>query len=345
MFYIRMDVNDNIGMGHAMRCLSIADAIRSLGESITFITADANGQKLLEERGYPMVCLNSRWDVPEQELESLLKLIREHKAEHIIIDKYEVSQRYLARLKEVTQVIYIDDLNQFVYPCDCLIAYANYYDKFQYPKYYKSAKLLLGTKYVPLRQEYGMQKEKEINSVGKKVLFLSGGTDNYGVTMAFLQELIRQEAVENYHIRLICGAFHRDVEQLQEMIKDYVKNIEILIQVKDMWNYMQWADMAISAGGTTLYELSACGTPFITYAIADNQFDNVKCFEKENHIYYAGDMRKEPEKTMRNLVCELNLLRDNKKRRKEISKNLQQLVDGKGSMRIAKALIEGKENK
>lgn len=342
MFYVRIDMNDRIGMGHAMRCLSIADALRSLGESVTFITADRNGQKLLEERGYDIFCLNSRWDAPEQELEDLLKLIRANKAEHIIIDKYEVSQRYLAKVKEVTQVIYIDDLNQFIYPCDYLIAYANYYEKFQYPKHYKSVKLLLGTRYVPLRQEYGSQSQKKINSVGNKLIFLSGGTDNYGVAMAFLQELIRQKSIENYYIRIICGAFHKDIQQLKEQAKNY-DNIEILAEVKDMWRYMQWADIAISAGGTTLYELSACGTPFITYTIADNQMDNVKCFEKENHIYYAGDMRGKKAKAMEGLVSKLNLLRNAKKEREQISKGLQRLVDGKGSMRIAQALREGEE--
>ncbi len=344
MVYIRLDVNSQIGMGHAMRCLSIADALRSLGKKVTFITADNTGEELLKERGYDVVCLNGKWDAPQQELEGLLKFIQENPAEYMIVDKYEISENYLKKINEVIKVVYIDDLNRFIYPCDCLIAYANYYEKFQYPKHYKDTKLLLGTKYVPLRKEYSDQKEKQINSSGSKVIFLSGGTDNYGVAITFVRELIKQQVLDMYHIRIICGAFHKDIEQLRALEKEYENNLEILVQVKDMWNYMQWADMAVSAGGTTLYELSACGTPFITYTIADNQFDNVKTFEKDNHIYYAGDMRKEPEKKMKHLVCKLNLLRNDIKQREEISKSLQQLVDGKGSMRIAEALSEGKEN-
>lgn len=344
MIYIRIDVNSQIGMGHAMRCLSIADALRSLGKDVTFITADNKGQALLKERGYDMVCLDGRWNAPEQELEELLKFIQTNPAEYMIVDKYEVTEKYLNKISKVIKVVYIDDLNQFIYPCDCLIAYANYYEKFQYPKHYKDTKLLLGTKYVPLRQEYSDQKRKKINSVGNKVVFLSGGTDNYSVTMTFVRELMKQKVLDIYYIRIICGAFHKDIEQLRSLAEDYENNIEILVQVKDMWNHMQWADIAVSAGGTTLYELSACGTPFITYTIADNQFDNVRCFERENHIYYAGDMRKDPENNMKNLVCELNLLRNDSKRREEISKSLQQLVDGNGSMRIAEALSEGKEN-
>lgn len=136
MVYIRIDVNRQIGMGHLMRCLSIADALYSLGESVTFITADRKGREIVEERGYPMVC--------------------------------------------------IDDLNQFIYPCDCLICYANYSEKFEYPKYYKNTKLLLGTSYAPLRKEYSNQKQKVINLFGKRIVFLSAGADNYGVTIVFL---------------------------------------------------------------------------------------------------------------------------------------------------------------
>lgn len=340
MVYIRTDVNDQIGMGHAMRCLSIADALCSLGTDVTFITADNTGQALLKERGYDMVCLNGRWNVPEQELEELLKFIQTNPAEYMIVDKYEVTEKYLKKIKEVIKLVYIDDLNQFIYPCDCLIAYANYYEKFQYPKHYRDTKLLLGTKYVPLRQEYGDQKEKKINTVGNKVVFLSGGTDNYGVTLTFVRELMKQKVLDKYYIRIICGAFHKDIEQLRSLAEAYENHIEILIQVKDMWNHMQWADMAVSAGGTTLYELSACGTPFITYTIADNQLDNVKCFEKNNHIYYAGDMRRESDQKVKNLVYELNQLRDDKRQREEISMSLQQMVDGNGSRRIAKTISE-----
>lgn len=344
MFYIRIDVNSQIGIGHAMRCLSIADSLKGLGENITFITADRDGISLLEQRGYPVVCLNGKWDEPEQELEDLLKLVQKNPGKCIIVDKYEVSEKYLEELKKLIKVVYIDDLNRFVYPCDYLISYANYYAKFKYEvQYEKNVKLLLGTEYVPLRKEYSSREAKKINTIGNRIIFLSGGTDNYGVTLAFVKELIRQQVLEKYDIRIICGAFHKDIEILKKLSKDY-ENIEVFVQVKDMWNHMEWADMAVSAGGTTLYELSACGTPFIAYTIADNQLDNVLCFESENHIYYAGDMREKLKQNMEKLVWELNLLRDNQKERKRISESLRQLVDGNGSLRIAKALSEREES-
>lgn len=340
MFYIRIDVNNHIGMGHAMRCLSIADALKELGEEITFITADNNGKALIEDRGYEIVCLNQKWDVPEQELESLISYVQTNSGKCILVDKYEVTVKYLKELKKIIKVVYIDDLNKFIYPCDALISYANYYKKFQYERHYeKDVKLLLGPRYIPLRKEYSNRNEKKIGDKGNNVVFLSGGTDNYGVTLAFLKELKKQQVLGTYRIRIICGAFHKDIEVLRKMEKD-CENIEVLVQVKDMWNHMEWADMAVSAGGTTLYELSACGTPFISYSIADNQLDNVTCFERENHIYYAGDMRENLQQNMEKLVSKLNLLKEDKRQREKISNSLKQLVDGNGSLRIAKELCD-----
>lgn len=42
-------------------------------------------------------------------------------------------------------------------------------------------------------------------------------------------------------------------------------------ECKKMSELMQQCDMAVSAAGSTLYELCACGMPTITYVLADNQ--------------------------------------------------------------------------
>ena len=50
MFYIRADGNEKIGMGHIMRCLTVADALRKQGEEVLFLTADEKPVKFIEER-------------------------------------------------------------------------------------------------------------------------------------------------------------------------------------------------------------------------------------------------------------------------------------------------------
>ena len=78
---------------------------------------------------------------------------------------------------------------------------------------------------------------------------------------------------------------------------------------------MKKADIAISAGGTTLYELCACGTPTISYSFADNQLDNVEQFQKDELIDYAGDVRK------------TNIFENVKKRLNQYTQNYDATVD------------------
>ena len=100
---------------------------------------------------------------------------------------------------------------------------------------------------------------------------------------------------------------------------------------------MKEADLAISAGGTTLYELCAVGTPAISYSFADNQLYNVKQFAKDGMIDYAGDVRRDDIFTN---VVELYQKYDKDRRlREERSVRMQQMVDGKGAERIGAALL------
>ena len=61
-FYIRVDANDNIGIGHMMRCLSIAKAMRRRGVELTFFVADKKSAAMVAEAGFGYVCLNSDYD-------------------------------------------------------------------------------------------------------------------------------------------------------------------------------------------------------------------------------------------------------------------------------------------
>ena len=115
-------------------------------------------------------------------------------------------------------------------------------------------------------------------------------------------------------------------------------NVHIHRAVTDMEVYMQRADMAVAAGGTTLYELCAVGTPTISYSFADNQLDNVRQFEEDEIIDYAGDVRQE------DVIGKINIYLDryyeNQILRQERAKKMQALVDGKGARRIAEVLMK-----
>lgn len=338
MLYIRTDMNSVIATGHVMRCLAIADAAKSLGEDVTFILADAQAAELLGKHGYRTIIMNTQWDDMDSELPVIKQLIEKYEIKKILIDSYQVTENYLQNLFVMINISYIDDLNSFLYPVNNIICYANYWEKFKYTERYQNCRLFLGTKYVPLRKEFCGCEKKEISPQVKRILLLSGGADKYGV----LSQILKRLNLDKYlQINVICGRFDTQYDLLKRQ-KAYVNNVKIYRAVSDIKRFMKEADLVISAGGTTLYELCAVGTPAISYSMADNQLDNVRKFHEDGIIDYAGDVRRDD--VVGNIERYLQLYNSNQKLRREKSKKMQKLVDGKGAWRIAKILTDGVEN-
>ena len=208
MLYIRVDANETIATGHVMRCLSIADAAKDLGEDTTFIMADGRADMLVKSKGYHSVILHTQWDDMDGETDKMLDIIRKNGISRLLIDSYQVTEKYLTSLSEETKVTYIDDLDKFIYPADTLICYAAYYDKFNYASKYSDTKLLLGTKYAPLRREFCGLKKKLIHDRIERILVLSGGTDRMNVLQQILDAVV---SFENIHIDAICGFIARQI--------------------------------------------------------------------------------------------------------------------------------------
>ena len=334
MIYIRADMNEQIATGHIMRCLSIADALTVAGEAVTFILADEQAVDLLKQRGYDAIVLHTEWNHMEEELLALSRIIEKNKIKKLLIDSYQVTQKYLSELSKLVKTIYIDDLNKFDYPVNAVICYANYYKKFSYKTNDRKTEYLLGTKYVPLKKNFWDCKPKNISAKAENILILTGGSDPYNISGQLLNAMNKDEFKS---IDVICGRYNTNYDALTKMYGQY-KNIKFHWAINNVEQYMQKADIAISAGGTTLYELCACGTPTISYAFADNQLDNVRQFKEDGLIDYAGDARTED--IAANINYYLNKYRNDFQLRKDRSERMQEMVDGKGAQRIAKILIE-----
>ncbi len=333
MLYIRVDMNNRIATGHMMRCLSVADAAKSLGEEVTFLLADNQALGLIKKRGHHAIVLNIPWDDKELELKVLKKILWDYQIPRILLDSYQVTAAYLGELKKYTEVYYIDDINAFHYPVDTLICYANYWERFRYREHYDNTKLYLGTQYTPLRKDFSNCGKKQIRSGVEHLLLLSGGSDPYDILDGILERIHR----ERYRrVSVICGIYYTKYNALREK---YKKNDNVCIYqgIPNIIRYMQEADMAVSAGGITLYELCAVGTPAISYSFADNQLRNVEKFDEDGMISYAGDLRKDP--VAERVAGYLDYYGQNQKLRQERSLRMQELVDGQGARRIAEILI------
>lgn len=338
--YIRVDTNEVIATGHVMRCLSIAEAARDEEIETTFILADDHATKLLDSKGYEYIVLNTKWDDLDNEIEKIAEVIKRERIEKLLIDTYQVTEKYLRALTEITYTIYLDDLCSFIYPVNAIICYANYYKNFEYERIYSLAveegiiksvpKFYLGCQFVPLRKEFSKVLTKKIDKKISNILILSGGTDPYDALL-YILDTIDTNKYEN--INVICGHYYNKKSELEKKYREK-QGIHIYNSVSSIIEFMQEADLVISAGGTTLYEICATGTPTISYSFADNQLENVLQFDRDNIIKYAGDIRE----VRINIEEIIEYLEDDVKR-KECSKLMQQLVDGKGAYRIINKII------
>lgn len=337
---IRADMNARIATGHVMRCLSIADAAKEENVNVVFISADENGRGFVESRGYTYISLGTQWDQMEDELLEFEKIISLIQPDYILLDSYYVTEKYMKELRKLSKVAYIDDLCQEIYPCDTLICYANYSKKYNLSQRYSvKTQLLLGSEYFPLRKEFSILDNREISKEVKEILLLSGGADPYH----FLKQFLifrdgRKEAWKDIKIRVICGIYNLDY---REILEKYAldTNTEVLTNVINIEKYMLQADIAISAGGTSLYELCACGTPTVCYSYVDNQLDNVLSFAQDNVMFYAGDLR--DNNVFEKIIDDTELLMQDYTKRSEMSKKMMSLVDTQGASRIIRTLMTG----
>lgn len=329
--YIRADMNEIIATGHIMRCLSIADAAKEHGKETVFITADEKPLEMLQSRGYEPIVLHTDWDNMEEELGVLLPLIKRMGISKLLVDSYRVTEKYLRTLEEHTEVFYLDDLDAFEYPVSNVICYANYYSQLSYGNYKGNTKFYLGTSYMPIRRVFQNCKPKLIKEKIENIMILSGGSDNYHM-IENIAELFKESDILQADI--ICGAFYPDFEGLKEQFAGY-GNLHFYQNVSNLEEFMEKADLAISAGGTTLYELSAKGTPTISYSFADNQLKNVRQFDEDGLISYAGDVRVDD---VYGNIYRLYRKFEDSKLRKACSKKMQKVMDGQGATRIATLL-------
>lgn len=364
VIYIRTDGNSQIATGHLVRCLSIARALcREAADkcslSICFLLSDEESKRLLE-RFFEMenefkwhILPGADYQHPELELNELLALGNSSRP-ILLIDSYFVTEKYLTALHNVFTLVYLDDLRAFDYPVDMVINYDLLTPAMRkdYEQFYHSAhKKLLGGGYAPLRPQFWENpslptegtvsnvKAHHIEDSGQKegsvhILIASGGSDPYHTTLQLVRELSKQFPA-GYCFDLIVGAYNPDKEELQKLAKN--SPIVLHERVTQMAALMASCDLAISAAGTTLYELCAVGIPTASFVLADNQLASAKAFEECHIIPYLGDVRANENDVIKKATT---WVASNSHSAPSKNKNQgNREVDGKGALRIAKELL------
>lgn len=373
MFYIRADGNEKIGMGHVMRCLAIAGALRKEGEEVLFLAADHKPARVIQDKGFPIKILDTCYKDMDAELPWLTSFMQKKpgngeygripEKSKILVDSYFITESYLKALQTLAIVILMDDEKKVVYPCDALVNYNIYGNTLSYKQDYPAGvRLFLGCTYMPLREQFE-DVEYVVRDRAAHILLTTGGGDSCHMALAMAKYLLEKLgglpkesnswekqknmlaesgertalAARTWHI--ICGPYCTDTEEL-ESLAEQNSFLEIHKNVTDMSEIMRHCDVAVSAAGSTLYELCRVGVPTVGFYFVENQRQNMEAFERLSPIKNAGDFSAFPDRVLSNIEQEVENLCRSRKRREEVSLSMRALIDGRGAERLARGLLE-----
>jgi len=305
----RVDSGNHIGIGHVMRCLTLAEKLKYKFQ-VHFVTKNHLGflhkpiaehfsLKILEGGVQGPLSAKERssyenWlgQSPEDDLLYTNQYIKEiGGADLFIVDHYSLDASYEKNI-HATFLMVIDDLMNREHFCD-LIFDQNITARAEgYHALMKKREILylMGPKFALLRSEFQALRQavdkEQFNCPVQNVVVFFGGADEQGHTLNLARSL-KPDHLKKYNFTFVQSSTHPDFSSLQDLQKNHP---EIRIQgfVEDFAQLMLSADLFIGAGGTTSWERASLGVASALVAVAENQVGNCVELQKTNNIYYLG---------------------------------------------------------
>lgn len=339
--FIRADANSEMGTGHVMRCIALGQAWQDVGGQVYFITACTNTfllDRLLHE-GFEVVQL----EVANPDARDAVDTLDEMQSRcgdevpRLVVDGYHFDAAYQRAMMDAGICLAcIDDYNHLdSYHCHLLLNQNINSDDLDYV-INPEADMLLGPRYALLRREFRsgfMPRPK--NGVGAtKILVTLGGGDPDNATAKVINALAFLKRTD-LHVSILVGAANPNRADLEAAAEACCFRVDLLDAVKDMRDLYYWADVAVSAGGSTCWELCLAGLPFLVVIIADNQrriAEGLAGAGAAVNLGWHEDLLKET------VAMEIGRLLDNDELRCHLSTTERKLVDGQGALRVAEAL-------
>ncbi len=346
--FIRSDATISMGSGHIMRCIALAQAWEKRGGFVTFISHCPNHKisKRIESEGFNLIRIDKIWP-HSQDLKKTLKVLnnfsnnKESKAFNshnwVIIDGYHFTPDYQKNVMETGfKLLVIDDNNHLDhYNADILLNQNIGSNDYPYSCNHDTIKLL-GTKYVMLRSEFLMSKhiKKVSPAKAKNILITMGGADPDNVTLKIVQA-IDKIANLDFKFNIIVGPDNPNIKYLKKASQNQPSNIN-LIDNADMPEMMAWADLCVTAGGSSCWELCFMEVPFIVIIIAENQIELTSRLEKAG---VALNLGKQETLSQDDIIQNILSLSCDIKKRKKFQEAGIKIIDGKGTKRIIRQMI------
>jgi len=332
---IRADASTAIGLGHAMRCLALAQALADAGGGEAgFVMADPPDAFVARagREGVRVTALAADPGSADDAAETLA-----HGAPWVVVDGYHLDGAYQRALVDAgARVLVVDDHAHLPrYHAHVLLNQNAGAGEELYRDRAPGARLLLGPEHALLRREFRVWEAppREAPAVARRILVTLGGGDADDVSSRVLGALALLD--EPHEVQLLVGAANPHRETLERAASAGPYPVELIADADDVPQRMAWADIAVTAAGSTSWELARIGTPQLAIVLAENQRAIERGLEQEGLAVALGrhaDLR--PER----IIAAVRALARDPGRRRELSRRGRKLVDGQGAPRVLAAM-------
>jgi len=343
---VRVEADAQGGTGHAMRCLALAQAWQdAAGGPVRFLMTRC-GEGLAARLRREGILLETLGAAPGSEADAAqtLTAARSALASWIVVDGYWAGAAYARSLRGESgrgpAILFVDDLGEAApYTADLVLNQNLYAEPKMYADRAPHTGLLLGADFALLRREFAAYRglPRTIPGEARHVLVTLGGSDPADLTRLAVRALAGLAG--SAEIRVLVGPENPRGDALRAEAAKAGLAQGLLSGVEDVAGLLAWSDLAVTAAGSTCWELAFLGVPALTIAVAPNQRPIAESLSRAGVARDLGWHADVNEETLARAVGEL--ARD-RAARTRLSEAGRRLIDGAGAERVVRRLATAK---
>lgn len=356
---LRVDASLEIGNGHLMRCLTLADELARRGARILFVCRGHAGHlcDLVARRGYEFELLSQSdeqsvadWNAHAAWLGTCLDVdaaqtataIRRRlgRCDWLVVDHYALDSSWERQLREAAQkILVIDDLADRPHDCDLLLDQTLDRKQSDYAGLLPlGCRVLLGAPFALLRPEFSVLRQTltagQRPETLSRLLVSIGGVDKDNLSSRVLELLAACELPGDCRVRVVLGSTAPWLKQVRQVASRMPYSTEVLVDVSDMAGLMSDSNLAIGAAGTSAWERCCLGLPTIMLVAAENQRLVAHVLERQGAALVIDD----PERMESELPPLVNRLAASADARARMSVAAMGVTDGRGVLVVSDAM-------
>ncbi len=331
-----------LSLGHAFRCLALAEEIGKAA-LVRFVMKDyAEGVDLVSAAGFPVRAINR-----EIKPDTQAALLAEETADTIVFDLPELETGILRRLLDAgKRVIVIDDRggkDDKPIHAQALINGSIAEEARRYPESHPGCACYLGPRYGVIGRQFdGGERTAVADDVGT-ILLTFGGSDPSGLTLKAVAALAAMAArPPAAKLNVVLGPGFGDSLAVRKIIDGSPGGFHIFSNAPNLCALILEADLVVAAAGVTAYELAATGTPAILIPSIGHETTAAAAFAEAGTAVNLGPWDSGSAKRLAEAIAALASEKDGIDARDAMCRRGPQAVDGKGRCRVAEIILGGR---